>query len=95
MEKEVLPRDRPVDYSESGMTIIAFTLFLICGLFGGAFAVTLLLRRLAVALAIAGPLLFSAVWIWWDWDKFPNKQLALGAFVTGFTLTFLSLDREP
>ena len=63
-------------------------------MFSGIFAVSLVLRRIAVALAIAGPLLFSAVWTWWDWDTFRNKHLALGSFAVGFTLTFLALDRE-
>jgi len=38
---------------------------------------------------------FSALWIWWDWDAFRNKHMALGAFAVGFSLTFLALDREP
>ncbi len=76
-------------------TIIPVFLFMICGLFSGGFTVALLFRRIAVALALSGPLLFSAIWIWWDWDRFHNRHFALGAFAVGFTLTFLALDREP
>jgi hypothetical protein len=70
-------------------------LFLITGLFLGAFSVALLFRRIAIALAIIGPLLFSAIWILHDWKSFHGKRFALGAFAAGFTLTFLALDREP
>lgn len=70
-------------------------LFLITGLFCGAFTVALLFRRIAIALAVTGPLLFSAIWILWDWRHFQKKQYAFGAFAVGFTLTFLALDREP
>ena len=70
-------------------------LSLITGLFLGAFSVALLFRRIAVALAITGPLLFSAIWILHDWKHFHGKRFALGAFAAGFTLTFLALDREP
>ncbi len=77
------------------ITMLLVILCLICGLFSGAFTVALLFRRIAIALAVTGPLMFSAIWIWWDWSKFRNKQLALGAFAVGFTLTFLALDREP
>src|SRR5215831_11717888 len=76
-------------------TIIPVFLFMICGLFFGGFMVAILLRRLAIALALTGPLLFTAVWIWWDWDRFHDRHFALGAFAVGFTLTFLALDREP
>ena len=69
-------------------------LFLTAGLFLGAFSVALLFRRIAIALAITGPLLFSAIWIVHDWKKFHGKRFALGAFAAGFTLTFLALDRE-
>ena len=75
-----------------GLPII---LFLIAGLFLGAFSVALLFRRIAVALAITGPLLFSTIWILHDWKHFHGKRFALGAFAAGFTLTFLALDREP
>ena len=77
------------------MVLIPIVLSLVCGLFSGAFIVALLFRRIAIALAVAGPLLFSAIWIWRDWEIFRNKQMALGAFAVGFTLTFLALDREP
>ena len=79
----------------SEIEVLSVILCLICGLFSGAFTVALLFRRIAIALAVTGPLIFSAIWIWWDWNEFRNKQLALGAFVVGFTLTFLALDREP
>ena len=79
----------------STMVVIPIVLSLICGLFSGAFIVALLFRRIAIALAVAGPLVFSAIWIWRDWGDFQNKQIALGAFLVGFTLTFLALDREP
>ncbi len=79
----------------SEIAMLLVILCLICGLFSGAFTVALLFRRIAIALAVTGPLMFSAIWIWWEWSKFRNKQLALGAFAVGFTLTFLALDREP
>jgi len=94
LDTGILPREKSSGY-DSGWTIVAVVLFLVCGLFGGAFTVALLFRRIAIALAITGPLLFSAIWIWWDWDKFHGKQFAFGAFAAGFTLTFLALDREP
>src|SRR2546428_470610 len=79
----------------STLTVIPIVLFMICGLFSGIFIVALLFRRIVIALAVAGPLVFSAIWIWRDWEVFRNKQIALGAFAVGFTLTFLALDREP
>src|SRR6266446_4213673 len=79
----------------STMVVIPIVLSLICGLFSGAFIVALLFRRIAIALAVAGPLVFSAIWIWRDWEVFRNKKIALGAFAVGFTLTFRALDREP
>jgi len=79
----------------STLTVIPIVLFMICGLFSGIFIVALLFRRIAIALAVTGPLVFSAIWIWRDWEVFRNKQIALGAFAVGFTLTFLALDREP
>jgi len=79
----------------SEIAMLLVILCLICGLFSGAFTIALLFRRIAIALALTGPLMFSAIWIWWDWSKFRNKQLALGAFAVSFTLTFLALDREP
>lgn len=79
-----------------GIELVALPviLSLITGLFLGAFSVALLFRRIAVALAITGPLLFSAIWILHDWKNFHGKRFALGAFAAGFTLTFLALDRE-
>jgi hypothetical protein len=77
------------------LVALPVTLFLITGLFLGAFSVALLFRRIAIALAITGPLLFSAIWILHDWKNFHGKRFALGAFAAGFTLTFLALDREP
>jgi hypothetical protein len=85
-----------VDSSERfDLVALPVTLFLITGLFLGAFSVALLSRRIAIALAITGPLLFSAIWIFHDWKNFHGKRFALGAFAAGFTLTFLALDREP
>ena len=101
----LLPNEEPqiLDRGSSGslndvastMVLILIVLSLICGLFSGAFIVALLFRRIAIALAVTGPLVFSAIWIWRDWTVFRNKQIALGAFAVGFTLTFLALDREP
>ena len=77
-------------------TIALFVLLgLVCGLFSGTFAVALLFRRIAIALAIAGPLIFSLVWMWKDWNSVQARSLVLGAIATGFTLTFLALDRAP
>lgn len=78
-----------------GTVAIPLILSLVCGLFSGTFAVALLFRRIAIALAIIGPMIFSAIWIGWDWKNFRNKEFALGMFAVGFTLTFLALDREP
>ncbi len=86
---------KPLENAASKMTIIPIVLCLLCGVFSGTFTVALLFRRIAIALAIAGPVVFSALWIWWDWDAFRNKHMALGAFAVGFSLTFLALDREP
>lgn len=77
------------------LDVLAILLFLILGLFSGAFSVALLFRRIAIALAVTGPLLLSVVWVCWEWKKFGSKQFAFGAFAVGFTLTFLALDREP
>lgn len=79
---------------EIELVALPVILFLITGLFLGTFSVALLFRRIAVALAITGPLLFSAIWIVHDWKHFRGKRFALGAFAVGFTLTFLALDRE-
>ena len=76
------------------LAALPLILFLITGLFLGAFSVALLFRRIAIALAITGPLLFSAISILHDWKNFHGKRFAIGAFATGFTLTFLALDRE-
>ncbi|OLC61769.1 hypothetical protein AUH73_06330 [archaeon 13_1_40CM_4_53_4] len=86
---------KPLEDAASKMTVIPIVLCLLCGIFSGTFTVALLFRRIAIALAIAGPVVFSALWIWWDWDAFRNKHMALGAFAVGFSLTFLALDREP
>ncbi|MBO0888558.1 hypothetical protein J2P12_05595 [Candidatus Bathyarchaeota archaeon] len=79
----------------SNLDALSIVLFLIVGLLSGAFSVALLFRRIAIALAVTGPLLFSAVWVCWEWKKFGSKRFAFGAFAVGFTLTFLALDREP
>src|SRR2546427_11422806 len=73
----------------STLTVIPIVLFMICGLFSGTFIVALLFRRIAIALAVAGPLVFSAIWIWRGWGGFWNKQMDVGAFSAGVTLTFL------
>ena len=78
----------------SNLDILAILLFLILGLFSGAFSVALLFRRIAIALAVTGPMLFSVVWIGREWKKFGSRQFAFGAFTLGYTLTFLALDRE-
>jgi hypothetical protein len=80
---------------ESTLVLIPITLALICGLFSGAFIVGLLIRRIVIALAVAGPLIFSSIWIWREWAGLRDKKMAVGAFALGFTLTFLALDREP
>src|SRR5207244_6320105 len=77
----------------STLTVIPIVLFMICGLFSGTFIVALLFRRIAIALAVAGPLVFSAIWIWRGWEVFRNKKIALGGFALGFKLTFLGLAR--
>ena len=76
-------------------TALFVLLGLVCGLFSGTFAVALLFRRIAVALAVAGPLIFSLIWMWKDWNNVQARSIVLGAIATGFTLTFLALDREP
>jgi hypothetical protein len=81
--------DSPREDLSVNTVFLPIALSLICGLFSGVFTVALLFRRIAIALAITGPLLFSAVWLWWDWDTIQNKQFALGAFAVGFTLTSL------
>jgi hypothetical protein len=85
----------PDDDAISTLELIPIVLSMICGLFTGAFVVALLFKRIAIALAVTGPLVFSTIWIWRDWEDFRNKQIAFGAFAVGFTLTFLALDREP
>lgn len=83
---------REVQLSTTALFVL---LGLVCGLFSGTFAVALLFRRIAIALAIAGPLIFSLIWMWKDWNHVQGRSLVLGAIATGFTLTFLALDREP
>src|SRR5207244_11103487 len=79
----------------STLTVIPIVLFMICGLFSGTFIVALLFRRIAIALAVAGPLVFSAIWIWRDLGGFRNKKIALVAFAVSFSLKFPALDVEP
>src|SRR5437899_12905000 len=79
----------------STLTVIPIVLFMICGLFSGTFIVALLFRLIAIALAVAGPLVFSAIWIWRDWEVLRNKHIALGAFAVRFHLKFLALGRAP
>src|SRR5439155_10630119 len=79
----------------STLTVIPIVLVMICGLFSGTFIVALLFSRIAIALAVAGPLVFSAIWIWRDWEGFGNKQSAVGPFGVGFALTCLAVDGEP
>src|SRR5256885_6611167 len=67
----------------STLTVIPIVLFMICGLFSGTFIVALLFRRIAIALAVAGPLVFSAIWIWRRAAGFPSKKTALPAFAAG------------
>src|SRR5437870_13791011 len=79
----------------STLTVIPIVLFMICGLFSGIFIVALSFRRFPIELAVVGPLVFSAFWIWRDWEVFRKKQIALAAFALGFTLTFTVLVRQP
>src|SRR5256885_10426953 len=76
----------------STLTVIPIVLFMICGLFSGIFIVALLFRRIAIALAVAGPLVFSAIWIWRGWGVFCHKKNARCAFALGVTLTLIPLD---
>src|SRR2546427_7084346 len=77
----------------STLTVIPIVLFMICGLFSGIFIVALLFRRIAIALAVAGPLVFSAIWIWRVWGVFSHKKNSVCAFGVGFAPTFLPLVR--
>src|SRR5437016_9600614 len=70
----------------STLTVIPIVLFMICGLFSGTFIVALLFRRIAIALAVAGPLVFSAIWIWRVWAILRNKYVEVGALPVGFKL---------
>src|SRR2546426_10268096 len=79
----------------STLTVIPIVLFMICGLFSGIFIVALLFRRIAIALAVAGPLVFSAIWIWRGWGGFPNKHNSLCGLAPGFPLTILAFVRGP
>src|SRR5256885_15691738 len=71
----------------STLTVIPIVLFMICGLFSGTFIVALLFRRIAIALAVAGPLVFSAIWIWRGWGGFRKKNRLAGGLSPGLTLT--------
>src|SRR2546428_11314104 len=71
----------------STLTVIPIVLFMICGLFSGTFIVALLFRRIAIALAVAGPLVFSAIWIWRGWGVFFNKKNRVLGFAGGCSLT--------
>src|SRR5438093_10408663 len=86
---------KPLENAASKMTFIPIFLCLLCGVFSGTFTVALLFRRIAIALAIAGPVVFSALWIWWDWDAFRHTHMALGVLPVGLRLTFPALAREP
>src|SRR5205809_3105427 len=85
----------PLENAASKMTFIPIFLCLLCGVCSGTYTVALLFRRIAIALTIAGPVVFSALWLWWESDAFRYKHKAVGAFAVGFSLTFLALDREP
>src|SRR2546427_4221537 len=77
----------------STLTVIPIVLFMICGLFSGTFIVALLFRRIAIALAVAGPLVFSAIWIWRGWAWFWEKKKVRGASAPGVFPSLLSLGR--
>src|SRR5207247_8907371 len=85
---------KPLENAASKMTIIPIVLCLLCGVFSGTFTVALLFRRIAIALAIAGPVVFSALWIWWDWDACRAKHMALRGFAVAFSLTVLDMESE-
>src|SRR2546422_11007841 len=79
----------------STLTVIPIVLFMICGLFSGTFIVALLFRRIAIALAVAGPLVFSAIWIWRAWVVFPKKNIDVGDVGFGFPLNFVLSHLGP
>src|SRR2546430_16317054 len=79
----------------STLTVIPIVLFMICGLFSGTFIVALLFRRIAIALAVAGPLVFSAIWIWRGWGGVPNKNTAPVGLAVGSSLKVLPSGPEP
>src|SRR2546421_12478459 len=79
----------------STLTVIPIVLFMICGLFSGTFIVALLFRRIAIALAVAGPLVFSAIWIWRDRGVFRKQQTCLGGVPPGLTQQFPPLGNGP
>src|SRR5947199_8423973 len=74
----------------STLTVIPIVLFMICGLFSGIFIVALLFRRIAIALAVAGRLVFSAIWIWRVLDVFRHPKIVLGVFSLVFSLSSLA-----
>src|SRR2546425_5498492 len=75
----------------STLTVIPIVLFMICGLFSGTFIVALLFRRIAIALAVAGPLVFSAIWIWRGRGGFRNKKNPACGVARRLHLTVLGL----
>src|SRR2546427_12394126 len=77
----------------STLTVIPIVLFMICGLFSGIFIVALLFRRIAIALAVAGPLVFSAIWIWRAWGDLRTKQRALWRVRARLILKLLRIVR--
>src|SRR2546422_3206541 len=77
----------------STLTVIPIVLFMICGLFSGTFIVALLFRRIAIALAVAGPLVFSAIWIWRGWGGFLKKKNWLCGFPPCVSLKFPPLSQ--
>src|SRR5256712_10741131 len=79
----------------STLTVIPIVLFMICGLFSGTFIVALLFRRIAIALAVAGPLVFSAIWIWRGLGGFLKKKNALWGVSPGLPPKLPPFGRGP